>query len=274
MTDVRLYRGNHRVGAIDPLDRGLAYGDGVFETMRMHAGHVHWWPLHRQRLLLGVERLGLPLPDMAMLDSEIATVASQSGNGVLKLLLTRGGGGRGYAPPVAAEAAWQLSTHPLPVPAPSVDVAWCTLRIAEQPALAGIKHCNRLEQVLARREVAGLGADEGLLCDAADALVGATSANVVVLQQGKWSTPPVDRHGIAGVCRRMLLESGLVLERTIPRADVEAADAVFLCNAVRGILPVRSLGTRRFADTAALRPVREALRSIHPAFQHDPEETA
>ena len=263
----RVFVGGRRVEAVPVDDRGLAYGDGLFETMRVHRGALPWWDAHWARLAHGAQRLGLPLPDAAQVRAEAAALFAAGADGVLKLQLTRGGGGRGYAPPARATPTWILSRHPLP-PAPTAPLRlrWCALRLAAQPALAGLKHCNRLEQVLARRECDEAGADDGLLCDADAQVVSATSANLFVLRDGAWLTPPVDRSGVAGVCRAHLLPALGAREARLAPADVERADALFLCNAVRGILAVARIGERAFDPHPASDAARRALARLHPAF--------
>lgn len=271
--NVRIFHGTRRVDAIAPDDRGLAYGDGLFETLRAHRGDLPWWDAHWARLSRGGQRLGLALPDQARVRAEAAALFADGGDGVLKLIVTRGGGARGYAPPVEAQPHWLLARHPLPAAAPEGGLClhWCTTRLASQPLLAGIKHCNRLEQVLARAECAAAGADEGLVCDAAGEVVSATSANLFVLREGRWATPSLDRCGVAGTCREYLLAPLAAHEARIGPADVEAADAVFLCNAVRGILPVASLGARAWAPHPAVASARRALAQLHPGLAPETE---
>ena len=265
--NARIFRGECEVTGIEPGNRGLNYGDGLFETMRVHHGALPLWPRHLARLRDGAQRLGIAMPAIDSIETRIAGLVADCDAGVLKLLLTRGDGGRGYAPPSAAEPAWVLSRHPLPEsPDSGLRLHWCDLRLAAQPALAGIKHCNRLEQVLARAEVARTDCDEGLLRDAAGDAIGATSANLLVLRDGRWLTPPVDACGVAGVLRGWLLEQGLVEVAGLARDAVETAGAVALCNAVRGILPVASLGTRAWARHPALARLQERLTMAYPAF--------
>lgn len=265
--NVRIFAGDRRVDAVPVDDRGLAYGDGLFETMRVHRGDVPWWEAHWSRLALGARRLGLPLPDAARVRAEAAALCVDGGDGVLKLQVTRGSGGRGYAPPGQAEPTWILSRHPLPALLPaSLRLHWCDTRLAIQPALAGLKHCNRLEQVLARGECQAVGADEGLMRDADGHVVSATSANLFVLHGGSWATPSVDRCGVAGVCRAHLLRALDARVVVLSQADVEGADAVFLCNAVRGILAVARVGVRAFEPHPAVAEARRALARLHPAF--------
>lgn len=271
----RIYRGATRIDAISPEHRGIAYGDGLFETMRVHAGGVHWWQRHWARLASGAARLRIDLPDQDHVTSEIASLLDGQGDGVLKLIVARGAGGRGYAPSPDAQADWQLALHPLPPPQGAISLRWCALRLADQPLLAGLKHCNRLEQVLARAEWLDPDADdrdaaEGLLCDQAGDVVCATAANLFVLHGTCWRTPMLDRCGVAGICRGWAIEALGAGEARFGRAEVASADAVFLCNAVRGILPVSRLGTRTFAAHPEIARVRRLLADAHPAFAMEP----
>lgn len=292
---VRVFVGADRVPTVPADDRGLAYGDGLFETMRVHRGTVHWWQAHWDRLAAGAARLHLTLPDETLVRAE-AEALLDGGAGVLKLLVTRGGGGRGYAPPDHVVPMWMLSRHPMPTAyAPGLVLRWCDTRLAVQPLLAGLKHCNRLEQVLARAEWgrppltahgAGLNAtggengqspsvtpaprsplaDEGLMRSTEGDVVCATAANLFVLRGDRWLTPAVDRCGIAGVCRRWALAATSATETRLDVTDVEAADAVFLCNAVRGILPVARLGERTWAPHPQVAALQKRLAAEHPAF--------
>ena len=269
--NVRIFSGECEVAGIDPANRGLAYGDGLFETMRVHHGSVPLWPRHLARLREGASRLGIALPSVECLEARIAEAIGGCGAGVLKLLVTRGEGGRGYALPVDSPPAWLLSLHPVPAPPRSgLRLHWCETRLALQPALAGIKHCNRLEQVLARAEAEAHQCDEGLMRDGDGRVVSATSANFLLLRHGQWFTPGVERCGVAGVLRGWLLEQGLVLEADISLDEVRNADALALCNAVRGILPVARLGTREWPPHPAVAAARIALSRLHPSFAVEP----
>ncbi|MCM2338481.1 MAG: aminotransferase class IV [Lysobacter sp.] len=290
---VRVFVGTQAVDAVPPDDRGLAYGDGLFETMRAHRGDVPWWPAHWARLAAGAARLRLPLPDETQVRAE-AEALLDGGSGVLKLLVTRGSGGRGYAPPPSPVPTWLLSRHPVPAnPREGLVLRWCDTRLGVQPLLAGLKHCNRLEQVLARAEWlpahGGTGApalptlddasqnvhattapqrraDEGLMRSTDGDVVCATAANLFVLQGDRWVTPAVDRCGIAGVCRRWVIDATGATEARLDVTDVDAADAVFLCNAVRGILPVARLGERMWAPHPRVVALQQRLAAEHPAF--------
>ncbi len=269
---MRCYLGDERVERVGGDDRGLAYGDGLFETMLASAGTLPWWESHWQRLEAGARRLRMSLPARAKVESE-AMALLDGGGGVLKLIVTRGAGGRGYLPSAIAAPTWVLSRHPLPPPAPAagLNLRWCDTRLALQPALAGIKHCNRLEQVLARAEWLDAAApeneaDEGLMRSAEGDVVCATAANVFVLHGSRWRTPPVDRCGVAGICRQWLLAALDVEQARLGVEDLYAADAVFLCNAVRGILPVGRLGSRGWSAHEQVARLQQQLAGAHAGF--------
>ncbi len=263
----RIFIGSKQVDAIPADSRGLAYGDGLFETMRVHCGSVHWWDTHWSRLAHGAARLHVPLPDESMVRDHAAQLFGDA-HGVLKLILSRGAGARGYAPDVEAEPVWSLSRHPLP-PASRITglvLRWCDTRLAIQPALAGLKHCNRLEQVIARGEWQDPGIDDGLMLDSEACVVSATSANLFVLRAGGWLTPPIDRCGVAGICRAWCMDEINAREARLTTEDVKASEAVFLCNAVRGILPVARLDGCTWLPHPDIAALQARLAQRHPAF--------
>ena len=267
----RIFLGEEQVRSIPERDRGLAYGDGLFETMRVHGGGVPWWDAHWARMVLGAGRLRLRLPDRQLVEQQMQALLAavdDAADCVLKLVVTRGSGGRGYQPSIDNTPLWILSHHPAPPPSRSggLHLRWCAMRLALQPALAGLKHCNRLEQVLARGEWSDPAIDEGLVRDMEGNVISATAANVFVLRDGGWHTPPVDRCGVAGVCRRWVLSASGARETRMGIVDVETADAIVLCNAVRGILPVARLGDRAWPPHAEVRALRQRLAATHPAF--------
>jgi 4-amino-4-deoxychorismate lyase len=253
---------------LEPEDRGLAYGDGVFETMLVHRGQPVWWDEHWQRLRRGAERLGLPLPQESEVRREANDMLAGQERAVLKLVLTRGSGGRGYAPPLDSVPTVVLSTHQAPVRlARGLHLRWARTTLAIQPALAGIKHLNRLEQVLARAEWQDPDIDEALMCDGEDRVVSATAGNLFALVGGRWLTPSVERCGIAGIAREWLLAQLPEAEvADLSAAEVSHADALFLCNSVRGILPVRRLGMREWPRDESVAPLRARLAEAQPAF--------
>jgi 4-amino-4-deoxychorismate lyase len=240
----------YRAESLSVLDRGLAYGDGVFRTLRTQAGVPLWWRDHVGKLASDCAALGLGCPDESRLRAEVAQVA-QPGEGVVKIILTRGAGTRGYAPPPGQAGTRIVTASPLPPhaqPDAPIDLRarWCTLRLSRQPRLAGIKHLNRLENVLARAEWDDPAIFEGLLCDDGGAVISGVMSNVFWVRDGELFTPDLSQCGVAGVARARLLRAAA--RRGIsthigrePPAAILAADEVMICNSVIGVRRVASL---------------------------------
>ena len=242
--------------AVPVADRGLHYGDGLFETIAVFHGRPCLWQAHLHRLSLGCQRLGIPLPDSDSLAAEARQLCAGVDRGVLKLIVTRGEGGRGYRPPSKAQPRRIFSLHPWPdYPAASwqegVQVRWCETPLGLNPALAGIKHCNRLEQVLARAEWDDPAVAEGLMCDVRGQVIEGTMSNLFVLKDGRLHTPPLDQCGIAGIARGVLMELAAVQgwscqSVALTRDEVMQADGLLLSNAVIGLWPVAQLAGRHY----------------------------
>jgi 4-amino-4-deoxychorismate lyase len=237
-------------GATVPVDdRGLQYGDGLFETMLIRRGGVRFLEAHLARLSLGCARLAIPLDVGATLRNEIRAAASAHELAVLKLLVTRGSGPRGYAP-----RAGMIPRRVMTVVASTANDrdAGVRLRVAQltvndNPALAGIKHLNRLENVLAAREAQHAECFDSLLLDRSGFLVGGTMCNVFLVLGESVVTPPVDRAGVAGVMRSVVLRECATLRlraevRPLAAAELLAADEIFLTNARLGVVYARSVG--------------------------------
>ena len=251
--------------AIDIADRGLAYGDGLFETFRVINERPLWWDRHLARLTRGAEALGIDMPNPTRLHIEALNCCEGAVDGVLKLVLTRGSSGRGYRPGEGRPTRI-LSLYPSPSHQEAVTAIRCGTRLATQPQLAGFKHLNRIEQVLAARECQWAGVDEGLLFDGDGGLVSAVAGNVFLLRNGEWLTPLIERCGVAGICREWLLEQVASCRETVlSDADLDAAEAVFVCNSVRGILPVTALDGQSLPCPDLLSALRELLwRELPP----------
>lgn len=236
---------------VDVTDRGLAYADGLFETIAVRGQAPRFLDLHLARLEEGCLRLGLALPvGPPALEDQIRTRAADVVDGVLKLLVTRGVGPRGYGPPRRPRATIALGLQPQP-PEPwrAIRLRWCTTVAGRSPATAGLKTLARLEQVLARGEWDDDSADEGLMAGEDGWVVGGTSTNVFLVAAGQLVTPAITTSGIRGVMRRVLLREALaagvpVVEGRISRADVMAADELLVTNALTGLRPVSRLAAR------------------------------
>jgi len=255
-------------------DRGLQYGDGLFETLAVVAGRPCLWERHLARLAAGCRRLGITPLNRGRLAAEAQVLTAGQAHGVLKILVTRGSGGRGYRPPQGAEPTRVLSFHPMPdYPTDwwrsGVRVRLCQTRLGTNPGLAGIKHLNRLEQVLARAEWDAPEIAEGLMRDVDGRWVEGTRTNLFLVREDGLLTPALGRCGIAGVMRGLVLERardrGLrTLEADVGAADLAGARGLFLTNSLIGIWPVRKLEGRRYDPDAFAPALRSAL--LHEAF--------
>lgn len=270
----RVYDQYGQTAVLSLQDRGLAYGDGIFETMRVHEGRIPLLERHADRLALGLERLGMPAVAASTLRRCAPSWVTGRVEGVLKVIVTRGSGGRGYLPPDVADVRLLVSTHALPaIPAAEEGLRLGSpgVPLSVNPALAGIKHLNRLEQVLARREMSQSGFDEGLMFDARGFLVEAVAANVMLVREGRLMVPVLDGAGVSGVmsgwCLDWARSEGIPVTSTrLTKADVLGADEVLLCNAVRGVMPARQWEHRHWSDRRMFNRLRDAIRSGLPGF--------
>jgi 4-amino-4-deoxychorismate lyase len=260
------------IDGISSLDRGLLYGDGVFETIAVEDGRPRFWLRHLARLNSGCERLGIPQPQGRRLLEESLAVISGVDRGVLKILVTRGCTGRGYRPPSDAIPTRIIQLHPWPDDTGShsgsgVRVRLCRQRLGHNPALAGIKHLNRLEQVLARGEWDDPGIHEGLLLDGDDRLVEGTMSNLFLIRNRVLLTPDLSRCGVAGILRTVVMELAarvpLPLQvRALGLDDLREADEVFLTNSLIGIWPVNAVDDRPYRRGALTRRLQQLLQGL------------
>ncbi len=239
--------------SVDATDRGLAYGDGLFETCRVMTGAIPLWDRHLQRLVRDLERLSIPFSINELKEKvNVALCATTGRSGTLKLMVTRGSGGRGYGPPDAA-ACRVITLFYADTDDPFAELAaparlWlCRTRLGDNPALAGMKHLARLENVLARAEFQVPPYDEGLVLNGGDEVIEATAHNVFARVDDTLITPPLTASGVAGVMRQLVLEELApacgwhTREAPLSLAKLVAADEVLLCNSNRGVRAVGSL---------------------------------
>lgn len=234
-------------------DRGLQYGDGLFETALLAGGRIRFLEGHLERLRAGCGCLGIVCPDRELLIRDIGLLTAGRGDGILKIVVTRGAAGRGYRAPHQAEATRIMALFPSVAnaesPGEGIEVRWCAMRLGRNPALAGIKHLNRLEQVLAQSEWRDPQIAEGLMLDTEGELVAATAGNLFLVRDGILCTSDLRYCGIRGVMRGqvigMAVSTGIpVEEQPMWPADLDTADEVFVTNAIRGIRPVVTLEDR------------------------------
>lgn len=234
-------------GSVSVDDRGLQYGDGLFETMGATDGRVRRFQSHMARLTEGCHRLGMPTPPVDLIETDCLRALEGFGAAVVKLTLTRGPGPRSYPPPaepsltrIIVSTAQQVSESEAARP---LTLRVCETRLGRNPRLAGMKHLNRLEQVLAGAELREPAVDEGLMRSTDDRIVCATAANVFLVRSGELLTPQISDCGVSGVMREVVLRLAKTLGIHVEVGDytlddVVQADECFLTNAVRGIRPV------------------------------------
>lgn len=227
-------------------DRGLRYGDGLFETIRVVDGNLCRLDRHLSRLQEGTRRLALGFPDREAMKSELTTLVA-SETGVLRLTLTRGDGERGYASAPAASARRIAQFNPQPIPQwpeSGVTLALCKTRLALQPALAGLKHLNRLEQVLGASELHPGSETEGIMLSTDGRVIECTASNLFCVSEGRLITPGLADCGVSGVMREWICETWKqgVMVQDFRLETLEQAQEVFVSNSIRGIGPVTRFG--------------------------------
>ncbi|MBT4518848.1 MAG: aminodeoxychorismate lyase [Halieaceae bacterium] len=263
-----------RPGSELPLpDRGLDFGDGLFETLLFSAGRLMHVERHMQRLENGLERLGFPA-SLPQITEQVTTVATTlrslaQVDSALRVTISRGPGPRGYAPPITVRPRivisvaelgydWQQQHSP-------AHLAQASIRWGTQPFLAGIKHLSRIEQVLAARERLAVKADEIVMLDQAGTVVSVSAGNLFLLIGGQLHTPKLDSCGVTGTRRQLVMERlapalGLhTQESRLSVAQLEAADEVFYSNALVGLRPVCSFGERQWQR-------HELCQSLHRQY--------
>jgi 4-amino-4-deoxychorismate lyase len=265
-----LIDGQPGVSALSPLDRGLHFGDGVFETIACRRGRPRFLSLHLDRLMGSCQRLRISVADASTIRQEIEQAAAGAVASLIKLIVTRGvATGRGYGWSGQESATRVLLRYAWPqedttAPREGVRVGISAMRLGENAALAGMKHLNRLEQLLARSEVSSAQAADLLLFGSSGRLVSGTMSNVFIVRNGVLATPRLDVFGVAGVMRRVVLREAskagfTAQECDLYESDLHAADEVFLTNARIGIWPVRAIEDRSLGVGALTRRIQDLI---------------
>lgn len=255
-------------------DRGLSYGHGVFETLRISANKPVLWEAHLQRLLKSCQRLMIPIDSLQQQLEQDLSLLQPVNHAVLKVIVTAGVGGRGYQIPIDSKPTRivQLFTQQPPYPDQpatlGVKARWCQMQLSCMPALAGIKHLNRLEQVLARAEWSDPEIREGILCGSDGYLAEGTMSNLFIVSRGRLLTPDLESYGVAGIMRNHLIDLArqhdLIVNVTkiVPEA-LYNADEVFFCNSLIGIWPVRQIEHQHFTLGPITRTLQNLLLESH-----------
>lgn len=232
-------------------DRGLLYGDGVFRTLLLRHGKLLQWERHYARLHKDCRTLNIPCPPLSLLYEEALRLIVGSQEGVVKIIITRGQARRGYTP-ISQPVVTRILTLSAPPSYPvsfyqdGICVHVCQIRLGNQPILAGVKHLNRLENVLAATEWDDINIAEGILLDESGNVIEGVRSNIFMVKEGELITPDLSRCGVSGVQRERLMEwskqQGVSCKITdIPLDELRTADEIFLVNSVIGLWPVREM---------------------------------
>lgn len=259
MKKLRTLINGEETDLISISDRSVNYGDGLFETLKIDKGEPVFWQRHLKRLFESCDRLMLPRPDEQLLFKEVRLLSQSTSKGVLKIIYTRGTGDRGYRIPQSACPTRILSVYDWPQhaaadPAAGVEIRVCNTRLSTNPLVAGLKHLNRIEQVMARSEwPQGDRIYEGLMLDYNDYVIECTSSNLFIVRDKLLVTPDLSGCGVSGIIRGLIIDSAAeqnlevqISNVTLP--DLLQADEVFICNSVAGIVPVCCIENTRFTS--------------------------
>jgi len=240
------------------LDRGLQFGDGHFTTLKVVAGEPICWPLHWQRLIEANQRLGLTGLSQKAVESCLADASRQMLDSIVKIIVTAGFGQRGYRRDSTTPCCWYLTVSPnrLTIPA-ALRVTKAQLKLGCQPALAGLKTLNRLEQILLSQELDQTNQDQGqdyddlIVCDSEDFVCEGTKGNLFWYDGRQWCTPSITRAGVAGVMRDNILTTSVLGDVAVADyvwTSLEQATRAFLCNSVLGAVPISEISGRALPD--------------------------
>lgn len=252
-------------------DRGLLYGDGVFETIAVSDGEALALDEHLIRLRAGANLLRFPEIDYSVLLDEISEAVEQQGSFVLKIILTRGTGGRGYQSPGVETVPNRIiyrydwpQAYTAELYKDGMHAIFCKTRLGHNPALAGVKHLNRLEQVLARSEWDNADIHEGIVCDLDGNVIEGCSSNLFLVNENTLTTPSLDHCGVHGVMRKLILnaaaEAGLDTQvKSVKPDDLYSADELFFCNSLLGLCHVRTLLKHEYSSSTVTSRLRNTL---------------
>ncbi|KEA52684.1 4-amino-4-deoxychorismate lyase [Mangrovibacter sp. MFB070] len=239
-------------------DRSIQFGDGCFTTARIVAGEIRFLSHHIARLQQACQRLLIPFTQWQTLAAEMAEMARSQDLAVLKVIISRGSGGRGYSPAQCGSPVRILSVSGFPSfyaewKNAGVTLGLSSVRMGINPQLAGIKHLNRLEQVLIRAELEQANQHETIVLDSDGMMVECCAANLFWREGEAVYTPLVDRSGVNGTMRQHIMaeltRQGRMVHQVRAAPDaLLRADEAFICNALMPIIPVRQAITTRYTS--------------------------
>lgn len=261
---------------LSPFDRGFAYGDGVFRTLKVRYGKPLGWDFHYQKLVSDCQAIGIVAPEPELFLTDIYKLLEDEKTQtscVMKLMVTRGLGERGYAfPAIASPVRVTLKTN-LPLyreewVEQGVVLYQCNTRLSHQPKLAGIKHLNRLENVLARNEWRDPRYFDGVMMDEASKVIECSSSNIFIRRNHQLLTPKLNLCGVAGVTRSLILSFGQALDMEILEADISwedfiQADEVIVCNSLYGVFQVRQVNATNWPSQQLAQKCSALLNKVY-----------
>lgn len=248
----------HEQDCLAANDRAIQFGDGCFTTARIVEGEIDLLPAHLHRLRKTCETLLIPFTAWSTLENEMKRLAAGHAQSVLKVILSRGSGGRGYSASDCLHPTRLLSVSAYPAHyerwrREGITLELSPVRLGRNPMLAGLKHLNRLEQVLIRTHLEQSAADEALVVDSEGFITECCAANLLWRQGNDVFTPRLDQAGVNGVmrqfCMQKLAHSGFRVVEVNARIEaLDAAEEVVACNALMPVVPVRACGNLRFSS--------------------------
>lgn len=250
----------------DLMDRGLHYGDGLFETMLLEAGHINYWSEHYQRLLTSATRLEIPCPGRSWFEQQLQPFIDFEQTLVLKIILTRGPGGRGLQLPDDLVPNVYILHYPY---SKDNNNQYVTATVSEitlpiNKNLAGLKHLNRLDYVLATQQLKKrAGFNEALLVDTQGYVIESIINNLFFVVGNELNTPDLSESGVDGIFRNLIINS---LKQTGKKVkighytiqNIISADECFVCNSVQGIRPVIRIEETEFS----IGPLTQQLQQV------------
>jgi 4-amino-4-deoxychorismate lyase len=255
---------------VSPLDRGLAYGDGLFATMRVNKSEIQFIESHFLRLTQGAQRLGFQWQPTAALRERLLQCAKDNPQSCLKILLSRGVGGRGYTPPNSSPSITEIvSVHPFPSfyqdwQKTGISLQSSDVLLARQPRLAGIKHCNRLEQVLIKSVALANGIDDWLVLDSNKNIIESSMANLFFETDAGIITPQFSYAGVAGMMREQVIYQLLEMKFSVSVTEINVdilsqVKHVFMTNSLLGVVDINKIDQQSFKIAPYTSLLREQL---------------
>jgi len=261
-------------------DRGLHYGDGLFETITVENKQLLCWDEHLKRLERGCLKLNIAVPDKNILKNEVSALIKTKSRGVIKIIISRGGGGRGYKISENIEPTRIISLYPWSSQydknsSSGVKTRICSYRYAKNSFLAGIKHLNRLEQILARSEWDDDSIAEGIVMDSENYIIEGTMSNIFCIIGKTLYTPDLSACGIEGIVREKIIElaSNLKFKDDLTSLNVEIkkipleflmnAEEIFMCNSIIGVWPVNIIDKTKFSNHKKTQNIIKTLQEYN-----------